>query len=70
MYKLVKVSEIKCVFLHLKRFQLCPFDRIFPKRLFSVVSMGESAQLAPSSGFYVGSSAILSCKSFKIGGDF
>ena len=27
--------------------------------------MGESAQLAPSSGFYVVSNAILSCKSFK-----
>ena len=28
--------------------------------------MGESARLAPSSGFYVVSSAILSCKSFEI----
>ena len=31
-----------------------------------VVSMGESAQLAPSSGCYVVSSTNLSCKSFKI----
>ena len=37
---------------------------------FKVVSMGESAQLAPSSSFYVVTSAILGCKSFKIGGNF
>ena len=35
-----------------------------------VVSMGESARLAPSSSFYVVTSAILGCKSFKIGGNF
>ena len=35
-----------------------------------LVSMGESAQLAPSSSFYVVTSAILGCKSFKIGGNF
>ena len=33
---------------------------------FILASMGESARLAPSSSFYVVSSAILSCKSFKI----
>ena len=33
------------------------------------MSMGESAQLAPSSSFYVVTSAILGCKSFKIGED-
>ena len=32
--------------------------------------MGESARLAPSSSFYVVTSAILGCKSFKIGGNF
>ena len=32
--------------------------------------MRESAQLAPSSSFYVVTSAILGCKSFKIGGSF
>ena len=37
---------------------------------FWVVSMGESAQLAPSSSFYVVASAILGCKSFKISGNF
>ena len=31
-----------------------------------VASIGESARLAPSSVFYVVSSAILSCKSFEI----
>ena len=36
----------------------------------SVVPIGESAQLAPSSSFYVVTSAILGCKSFKIGGNF
>ena len=35
-----------------------------------LVSMGESARLAPSSSFYVVVSAILGCKSFKIGGTF
>ena len=35
-----------------------------------LVSMGESARLAPSSSFYVVTSAILGCKSFKIGGNF
>ena len=35
-----------------------------------LVFMGESAQLAPSSSFYVVTSAILGCKSFKIGGNF
>ena len=34
-----------------------------------LVSMGESAQLASSSSFYVVTSAILGCKSFKIGGN-
>ena len=33
-------------------------------------SMGESARLAPSSSFYVVISAILGCKSFKIGDNF
>ena len=36
----------------------------------TLVSMGESAQLAPSSSFYLVTSAILGCKSFKIGGNF
>ena len=31
--------------------------------------MGESARLAPSSSFYVATSAILGCKSFIIGGN-
>ena len=35
-----------------------------------VVFIGESAQLAPSSSFYVATSAILCCKSFKIGDNF
>ena len=35
-----------------------------------VVSMGESARLAPSSSFYVVTSAFLGCKSFKIGDNF
>ena len=35
-----------------------------------LVFIGESAQLAPSSSFYVVTSAILGCKSFKIGGNF
>ena len=35
-----------------------------------LVSMGESARLAPSSSFYVVTSTILGCKSFKIGGKF
>ena len=34
------------------------------------MSMGESARLAPSSSFYVVTSAILGCKSFKIGDNF
>ena len=38
--------------------------------IIDVVSMGESARLAPSSSFYVVTSAILGCKSFKIGGNF
>ena len=32
--------------------------------------MGESARLVPSSSFHVVTSAILGCKSFKIGRDF
>ena len=36
----------------------------------TLVSMGESARLAPSSSFYVVTSGILGCKSFKIGGKF
>ena len=35
-----------------------------------VVSMEESAQLVPSSSFYVVTNAILGCKSFKVGGNF
>ena len=36
----------------------------------TLVSMGESARLAPSRSFYVVTSAILGCKSFKIEGNF
>ena len=35
-----------------------------------LVSMEESARLAPSCSFYVVTSAILGCKSFKIGDSF
>ena len=35
-----------------------------------LVFMGESAQLAPSNCFYVVTSAIMGCKSFKVGGSF
>ena len=35
-----------------------------------LVSMGESARLAPSSTFYMVTSAILGCKIFKTGGNF
>ena len=37
---------------------------------FRVVSMGESARLAPSSSFYVVTSVFLGCKNFKIGDNF
>ena len=35
-----------------------------------LVSMGESAQSTPSSSFYVVTTAIMGCKSFKIGSNF
>ena len=35
-----------------------------------LVSMGEPAQLTPSSSFYVVTTAIMGCKSFKIGSNF
>ena len=47
--------------------------QIVISRIFSLTkasSMGESARYAPSSSFYVVTSAILGCKSFKIGGNF
>ena len=37
----------------------------YVKQCQKVVSMGESAWLVPSKGFYVVSNAILSCKNFK-----
>ena len=40
------------------------------KGMYLLVSMGESARLAPSSSFYVVNSAILGCKRFEIGGNF
>ena len=55
--KQANTATEKKVWLILKNFEL-----IYSR----VVSMGESAQLAPSGSFYVVSSAILSCKSFKI----
>ena len=38
--------------------------------IYKLASMGESAQLSPSSSFYVVTRAILGCKIFKIGGNF
>ena len=32
----------------------------------NLVNVGESAQLAPSSGFYMVSNAILGCRNFKV----
>ena len=47
-------------------------NQIFPplKLSLELVSIGESARLAPSSSFHVVSSVTLGCKSFEIGDDF
>ena len=66
LHKTAWVNEWECEFRVDFNFKSTPSSTLPCQCHANSVSMGESAQLAPSSSFYVVTSAILGCKTFKI----